>query len=77
MMRSAKWYKEQFKEWGWQKNLPGQHAQWMKERADKRKREEDKDTVFFYGGLRWKKTDVERSATRSKKVRPAPEVIGK
>ena len=60
-------YKEKFKEWKWQKNLPGEHAQWMVAKANKRKREEAKDTVFIYGGSKWTKERAESSASRSKK----------
>ena len=69
-------YKERFKLWGWQKNLPGQYAQWMAQKANKRKRDDDKETVFFYGGLQWDKTRAERSALRSKKVSAETEVMG-
>ena len=71
-----KLYKEKFKVWGWQKNLPGQYAQWMTQKASKRKRDDDKETVFFYGGLQWDKSRVQRSAVRSKKVSAETEVIG-
>ena len=71
-----KLYKEKFKIWGWQKNLPGAYAQWMTQKANKRKRDVDKETVFFYGGLQWDKSRAERSAVRSKKVSAETEVIG-
>ena len=71
-----KLYKEKFKIWGWQKNLPGQYAQWMTQKANKRKRDDDKETVFLYGGLQWDKSRAERSAVRSKKVSAETEVIG-
>ncbi|KAF4622665.1 hypothetical protein G7Y89_g14362 [Cudoniella acicularis] len=66
---STKRYKEKFEAWGWRKNLPGEYAQWMAQKANKRKREDGKETVFHYGGLRWNKADAEKSATRSKKAR--------
>jgi len=72
----AKWYKEKFKDWNWQKNLPGEYAHWMKQKANKRKRDDGKETVFIYGGRRWDKSDAERSATRSKKVRIGSDLIG-
>ena len=68
-------YKESFKSWGWQKNLPGQYAQWMTEKAAKRKREEGKDTVFNFGGLQWNTSQAQKSALRSKKVRTEFEAI--
>ena len=72
----AKLYKDRFKIWGWQKNLPGQYAQWMTHKANKRKRDDDKETVFFYGGLQWDKAKVQKSALRSKKVSTGTDVIG-
>ena len=71
-----KLYKEKFKVWGWQKNLPGQYAQWMTQKASKRKRDEDKETVFFYGGSHWDKSRAQKSADRSKKVSAETEFIG-
>ena len=70
-----KLYKEKFKIWGWQKNLPGQYAQWMTQKANKRKRDDNTETVFFYGGLQWDKSRIQRSAVRSKKVSAEAEVI--
>ncbi|KAH7410602.1 hypothetical protein BKA64DRAFT_358129 [Cadophora sp. MPI-SDFR-AT-0126] len=75
ILESAKWYKEKFKSWGWQKNLPGRHALWMTQKAVKRKRDDDKETVFFYGGLQWDKADAEKTLSRTKKVRHEDEVI--
>jgi hypothetical protein len=72
----TKRYKEKFDVWGWRKNLPGEYAQWMAQKAHKRKREDGKDTVFLYGGLQWDKADAEKSATRSKKPRSGAESIG-
>jgi hypothetical protein len=66
---STKRYKEKFEAWGWRKNLPGEYAQWMAQKAHKRQREDGKETVFLYGGLQWDKADAEKSVTRSKKVR--------
>ncbi|MCJ1381030.1 hypothetical protein MMC17_004139 [Xylographa soralifera] len=65
---SKKLYKERFKTWGWQKNLPGDKAQWMTQKATKRKREDKKETIFLFGGQKWDKAKAQRSATRSKKV---------
>lgn len=75
-LNREKLYKERFKAWGWQKNLPGQYAQWMTEKANKRKRDENKDTVFSYGGLEWDKSQAQKSAVRSKKVSLATQIIG-
>ncbi|KAF6834491.1 hypothetical protein CPLU01_04956 [Colletotrichum plurivorum] len=50
---SAKLYKLQFKKWDWQKNLPATHSRFMVEMAHKRKREENKDTIFEFGGQQW------------------------
>ena len=72
----TKLYKDRFKMWGWQKNLPGPHAQWMTLKANKRKRDDGKETVFFYGGLKWDKSKVQKSALRSKKVSTGTDVIG-
>ncbi|KAF8849071.1 hypothetical protein BDZ45DRAFT_810268 [Acephala macrosclerotiorum] len=72
---SMKRYKEQFDAWGWRKNLPGEYAQWMAQKANKRKREDGKDTIFIYGGAEWDKGVVERSAVRSKKARKGAEAI--
>ena len=81
MTRLANWdrtklYKDRFKIWGWQKNLPGQYAQWMTQKANKRKRDDGKETDFFYGGLKWDKSKVQKSALRSKKVSTGTDVIG-
>jgi len=65
-----------FDVWGWRKNLPVEHAQWMVQKAHKRRREDGKETVFLYGGLRWDKADAEKSVTRSKKPRTESGSIG-
>ena len=78
-----KTYKDNFKAWGWQKNLPRQYAQWMIQKANKRKRDDGKEAVFLYGGLQWDKSKVQKSAIRSeqsqklKKVSTRAEVVGK
>ncbi|KAH8694492.1 hypothetical protein BGZ61DRAFT_588458 [Ilyonectria robusta] len=66
---SQKLYKEKFKEWGWQKNLPVKYAQFMTEKAKKRMREDEKETIFMYGGQSWTKERAEKSASRAKKTR--------
>ena len=62
----AKQYKEHFKLWAWQKYLPGEKAQWMVQKANKRKREYGKETEFYHGGKMWPKERAEASAKRSK-----------
>lgn len=71
-----KQYKERFKSWGWRKNVSGHEAQWMVNKANKRKNEEKKETVFIIGGSKWYKTDAERSAKRSKKSQREFDVMG-
>ena len=66
---SEKLYKEKFKAWGWRKNLSGPVASWMTQKADQRKRDSGKDTVFSYGGLQWNTSQAQKSASRSKKAR--------
>ncbi|KAI0876477.1 hypothetical protein GGS24DRAFT_513613 [Hypoxylon argillaceum] len=67
---STKLYKARFKIWGWQKNLPSKHAQFMAEMAKKRRLEEGKTTVFSYGGKLWTEDKVLSSARRAKRPRP-------
>ena len=43
-------YKKQFRKWNWSKNLRTTEAIWMVNKAEKRKREEKKDTIFDYRG---------------------------
>ena len=69
-------YKEKFKAWKWQKNLPGDHARFMVREAEKRKREENKETTFIYRGLQWTKQRAEASASRTKKANPSDEITG-
>ncbi|KAK1771936.1 hypothetical protein QBC33DRAFT_566069 [Phialemonium atrogriseum] len=72
---SQKLYKDKFKEWNWQKNLPARHAHFMTAKATKRKREEKKDTIFFYGGQTWTSERAERTLLRTKKTRLDDEVM--
>ncbi|KAI1077366.1 hypothetical protein F5B20DRAFT_273301 [Whalleya microplaca] len=65
---TPKLYKEEFKEWDWQKNLPASHARFMTRKSKKRKMEEGKDTIFAYGGQQWTSKRAERSLARTKKV---------
>jgi len=62
-----KQYKEIFGAWGWRKNLPSEYAQWMAQKAQKRKREDDKDTIFFWKGNQWNGEDAEKRAARSRR----------
>ena len=67
----GKRYREKFKEWGFMKNLPSNLADWMVSKAEKRKTEDNKDTIFRVAGEEW---DVERARTaadRSKRRRKA------
>jgi hypothetical protein len=59
-------YKEQFDVWQWKKKLPKEVAQFMTEKAKKRKREAQKDTLFSYGGKKWTRARAEKSVARSK-----------
>jgi len=61
-------YKDKINKWGWKKNIPGHYAQWMVRKANQRKKETGKDTLFYYGGLRYDKSRVASSASRSKKA---------
>ncbi|KAK4450924.1 hypothetical protein QBC34DRAFT_447896 [Podospora aff. communis PSN243] len=63
---SQKAYKEQFDVWGWKKKLPKEVAQFMTEKAKKRKREAQKETLFSYGGKKWTRARAEKSVSRSK-----------
>jgi hypothetical protein len=72
-----KLYKERFKLWGWQKNLPAKIARFMTEKAKKRKRETGSDTVFSYGGRQWTKDRAATTLTRAKRPRTDFEVLGK
>ncbi|KAI0902167.1 hypothetical protein F4806DRAFT_28518 [Annulohypoxylon nitens] len=66
---SQKLYKDKFKLWGWQKNLSSERARFMAEKAEKRKREDGKDTVFLYRGQTWTRERVQSSASRAKRAR--------
>lgn len=41
----------------------------MTEKAKKRMREDEKETIFMYGGQSWTKERAEKSASRAKKAR--------
>ncbi|KAI4280424.1 MAG: hypothetical protein L6R38_004469 [Xanthoria sp. 2 TBL-2021] len=64
---SQRLYKTKFKEWNWQKNLSTDTALKMMEKSKRRKREEDKDTVFSFGGRVWDSHRVESTLVRTKK----------
>ena len=49
----------------------------MVKKAEKRKREEDKETTFVYNGLRWTKERAAASASRTKKAGQNDEFMGK
>jgi hypothetical protein len=61
--------------WGWQKNLPVEIAQFVVNKANKRKRgPESKDTVYEFGGLTWTTQRAEVTIKRAK--RPMPNLTG-
>ncbi|KAL8960231.1 MAG: hypothetical protein Q9193_003028 [Seirophora villosa] len=64
---SKKLYKTMFKEWNWSKNLSADAAQKMVEKSKRRKREENKDTVFLYGGREVESHRLESTVARAKK----------
>ncbi|KAK8084450.1 hypothetical protein PG997_005721 [Apiospora hydei] len=67
---SHKLYKAKFKEWHWVKNLPFDTATFMMGKAKARKRVEDKETVFSFGGRNWETSRIESTLARAnKKVR--------
>ncbi|KAF3003377.1 hypothetical protein E8E14_006574 [Neopestalotiopsis sp. 37M] len=68
-------YKDKFKQWGWQKNLPARHAQFMVKKAAERKRKEHKDTIFEYGGQLWDSVRAKNTLNRAKKVAYDDDVI--
>lgn len=70
-----KQYKDKFRSWGWQKNLPAETAQFMVAKAKERKRAPPyKDTVFEFGGMCWTRERAEATVKRAKKA--LPEVMG-
>ena len=71
-----KLYKEKFDAWRWQKNLPGEHAHFMVKKANKRKRDENKETTFIYRGLRWTAERAKASASRTKKADSNAQITG-
>ncbi|RSL68711.1 hypothetical protein CEP54_002754 [Fusarium duplospermum] len=65
---SKKLYKSQFDKWGWQKNLPATHSSFMVHKAEKRRLEENKETIFEFGGRRWDYEKAYSSFMRNKKA---------
>ncbi|KAK3998173.1 hypothetical protein QBC44DRAFT_376039 [Cladorrhinum sp. PSN332] len=69
---STKLYKDKFKEWKWQKNLPSSHARFMDAKARKRLRQEGKSTVFHYGGQEYTAERAARTLSRTKRMPLGP-----
>ncbi|KAK4228436.1 hypothetical protein QBC38DRAFT_414506 [Podospora fimiseda] len=74
-LASAKLYKEKFKEWGWEKNLPSGHARFMKLKDEERRREEGKSTLFHYGGREYTAERAAKTLSRAKTVVPETDDI--
>jgi len=68
-----KLYKAKIKEWGLSKYLPSLKADWMLKKAEKRKREEGKDTDFLMGDKPLTIDRIQNSAKRAKQ--PAGSVL--
>jgi hypothetical protein len=68
-----KLYKAKIKEWGLSKYLPSLKADWMLKKAEKRKREEGKDTDFLMGDKPLTIGRIQNSAKRAKQ--PAGSVL--
>ncbi|KAI0535673.1 hypothetical protein GGR58DRAFT_504073 [Xylaria digitata] len=64
---SEKLYKKKFKEWDWVKNLPVELAIFMTQKARERRQEENKDTVFIYGGRHFDHKRAEDTISRAKR----------
>ena len=58
-----------FKEWKWQKNLSTEAALVLVEKANRRKRDHGKDTVFEVGGKVWTRDRIESTLARVKRTR--------
>ena len=53
-MGRPKQYKDRFKVWGWQKNLPADTAHFIVKKSNDRKRANpSKNTIFHFGGKEW------------------------
>ncbi|KAI0454976.1 hypothetical protein F5B21DRAFT_473344 [Xylaria acuta] len=66
---SEKLYKKKFKEWGWPKNLPVEMAVFITQKTRERKQEENKDTVFIYGGRHFDYKRAEDTISRARRSR--------
>ncbi|KAJ4365557.1 hypothetical protein N0V83_008176 [Neocucurbitaria cava] len=68
---TPKQYKDQFRAWNWQKNLPVETAQFMVSKANERKRgPQSKDTTFEFGGMSWTRERAEATIKRARKQLP-------
>ena len=74
MWLRRKQYTAKIKEWGLIKNIPSSKADWMLRKADKRKEQYGKETVFQLGEREWTVDRLQRSAKRAKT--PRAEDIG-
>jgi hypothetical protein len=64
-------YKQKFKIWKWSKKLPRNTAEWMLNRAHKRRNpisSEPKDTIFDWGNQVWTVDRVKQSVGRRNEV---------
>ena len=66
-----------FKKWKWQKNLSTEAALVMAEKANRRKCEEGKDTVFIFGGKLWGRDRIDSTLARVKRARFNENLAGK
>ncbi|KAL1604846.1 hypothetical protein SLS60_004386 [Paraconiothyrium brasiliense] len=63
----AKAFKDKFRYWRFRRNLPGEVAQWMVQRASLRE-EIGKETQFEFGGQKWTLEQAYNGAKRTKKA---------
>jgi hypothetical protein len=62
-----KQYKDKFKVWGWQKNLPVDVAHFIiKKTGDRKRANPSKDTAFNFGGKPW---TIDRARVTAKRAR--------
>ena len=66
-----KQYTAKIKEWGLIKNIPSSKADWMLRKADKRKEQYRKDTIFQFRDREWTVDRIQRSTKRAKTPRTA------
>ncbi|VUC33298.1 unnamed protein product [Clonostachys rosea] len=71
---STKLYKDRFRAWNWNKNLPTQIAEFMDAKL-KQRQETGSETIFVYGERTWDKSRVESTLSRSKRRRNDSEPI--